>query len=157
MTTIKAFEPATASEIDTVELMTLLPHRHPFLMIDRLVDIVPGESATGIKAVTIGEPYFVGHFPGRPIMPGVLIVEAMAQTAGALVVKSIGGPPRNKLVYFMSVESAKFRRPVFPGALLRVPVLKDRSRGNVWKFSGKALVDGELMAEAIFTAMIVDA
>jgi len=157
MTTIKAVEPAMAAEIDTVELMTLLPHRHPFLMIDRLVDIVPGESATGIKAVTIGEPYFVGHFPGRPIMPGVLIVEAMAQTAGALVVKSLGGPPRNKLVYFMSVESAKFRRPVFPGALLRVPVQKDRSRGNVWKFGGKALVDGELMAEATFTAMIVDA
>lgn len=157
MTTIKALEPATAAEIDTVELMTLLPHRHPFLLIDRLVDIVPGESATGIKAVTIGEPYFVGHFPGRPIMPGVLIVEAMAQTAGALVVKSMGGPPRNKLVYFMSVESAKFRRPVFPGALLRVPVLKDRARGNVWKFGGKALVDGELMAEATFTAMIVDA
>jgi 3-hydroxyacyl-[acyl-carrier-protein] dehydratase len=157
MTIIKALEPATVAEVDTVELMALLPHRHPFLLIDRLVDVVLGESATGIKAVTIGEPYFVGHFPNRPIMPGVLIVEAMAQTAGALVVKSMGGPPRNKLVYFMSVESAKFRRPVFPGALLRVPVFKERNRGNVWKFAGKALVDGELMAEAIFTAMIVDA
>jgi 3-hydroxyacyl-[acyl-carrier-protein] dehydratase len=157
MTTIKALELAVVAEIDTVELMTLLPHRHPFLLIDRLVDVVLGESATGIKAVTIGEPYFVGHFPNRPIMPGVLIVEAMAQTAGALVVKSMGGPPGNKLVYFMSVESAKFRRPVFPGALLRVPVVKERNRGNVWKFAGKALVDGKLMAEAIFTAMIVDA
>jgi len=157
MKTILSLKPTTATEIDTVELMTLLPHRHPFLMVDRLVDVVLGESATGIKAVTIGEHYFVGHFPGRPIMPGVLIVEAMAQTAGALVVKTLGGPPRNKLVYFMSVESAKFRRPVFPGALLRVPVVKDRNRGNVWKFDGKALVDGELMAEATFTAMIVDA
>ncbi|MCC6469304.1 MAG: 3-hydroxyacyl-ACP dehydratase FabZ [Alphaproteobacteria bacterium] len=156
MTTINALKPAVA-DIDTVELMTLLPHRHPFLLIDRLVDVVPGESATGIKAVTIGEHYFVGHFPNRPIMPGVLIVEAMAQTAGALVVKSMGGPPRNKLVYFMSVENAKFRRPVFPGALLRVPVVKERQRGNVWKFAGKALVDDELMAEATFTAMIVDA
>lgn len=154
--TAKTLESPMA-EVDTNELMTLLPHRHPFLMIDRLVDIVPGISCTGIKAVTIGEHYFVGHFPGRPIMPGVLIIEAMAQTAGALVVKSMGGPPGNKLVYFMSVENAKFRRPVFPGSLLRVPVLKDRNRGNVWRFSGKALVDDELMAEAVFTAMVVDA
>lgn len=146
-----------ASEIDTVELMRLLPHRYPFLMIDRLVDIVPNVSATGIKAVTIGEPYFVGHFPGRPVMPGVLLIEAMAQTAGALVVTSMGGPPGDKLVYFMSVESAKFRRPVLPGSLLRVPVLRDRNRGAVWKFAGKAFVEDQLMAEAVFTAMIVDA
>jgi len=154
--TIKAVE-TVSSEIDTIELMTLLPHRHPFLLIDRLVDVVPGESATGIKGVTINEHFFLGHFPGRPIMPGVLIVEAMAQTAGALVVKSMGGPPRDKLVYFMSVENCKFRRPVLPGSLLRIPVVKDRQRGNVWKFNGKALVDDQLMAEATFTAMIVDA
>jgi len=154
--TIKAVE-TVSSEIDTIELMTLLPHRHPFLLINRLVDVVPGESATGIKGVTINEHFFLGHFPGRPIMPGVLIVEAMAQTAGALVVKSMGGPPRDKLVYFMSVENCKFRRPVLPGSLLRIPVVKDRQRGNVWKFNGKALVDDQLMAEATFTAMIVDA
>lgn len=154
--TIQAVE-NPAIEIDAVELMTLLPHRHPFLLIDRLVDVVLGESATGIKGVTVNEHFFVGHFPGRPIMPGVLIVEAMAQTAGALVVKTMGGPPRDKLVYFMSVENCKFRRPVLPGSLLRVPVVKERHRGTVWKFNGKALVDDQLMAEATFTAMIVDA
>jgi len=153
--TIKAVE-TLSTEIDSVELMTLLPHRHPFLLIDRLTDVVLGESATGIKGVTMNEHFFVGHFPGRPIMPGVLIVEAMAQTAGALVVKSMGGPPSGKLVYFMSVDNCKFRRPVLPGALLRIPVVKERNRGAVWKFAGKALVDGELMAEASFTAMIVD-
>lgn len=149
--------PTAATSVDTQELLTLLPHRHPFLLIDRLEDIVLGQSCTGIKAVTVGEHYFVGHFPGRPIMPGVLIIEAMAQTAGALVVKSMGGKPGNKMVYFMSVENAKFRRPVLPGSLLRLPVVKDRNRGEVWRFSGKALVDGQVMAEAIFTAMVVDA
>ena len=153
--TIKAVENPRL-EIDAVELMTLLPHRHPFLLIDRLTDVVLGESATGIKGVTMNEHFFVGHFPGRPIMPGVLIVEAMAQTAGALVVKSIGGPPSGKLVYFMSVDNCKFRRPVLPGSLLRIPVVKERNRGAVWKFAGRALVDGQLMAEASFTAMIVD-
>ncbi len=153
--TIKAVENPRI-EIDSVELMTLLPHRHPFLLIDRLTDVVLGESATGIKGVTMNEHFFLGHFPGRPIMPGVLIVEAMAQTAGALVVKSMGGPPSGKLVYFMSVDHCKFRRPVLPGSLLRIPVVKERNRGAVWKFAGKALVDGHLMAEASFTAMIVD-
>jgi 3-hydroxyacyl-[acyl-carrier-protein] dehydratase len=148
---------AAATTVDSEELLTLLPHRHPFLLIDRLEDIVLGQSCTGIKAVTVGEHYFVGHFPGRPIMPGVLIIEAMAQTAGALVVKSMGGRPGNKMVYFMSVENAKFRRPVLPGSLLRLPVKKDRNRGEVWRFSGKALVDGQVMAEAVFTAMVVDA
>ena len=154
--TIKAVT-STVPDVDINELMTLLPQKPPFLMLDRLVDIIPGVSATGIKAVTIGEPYFMGHFPGRPIMPGVLIIEAMAQTAGALVVKSMGGRPRDKLVFFVSIESAKFRRPVLPGSLLRIPVLKDRSRGEVWRFAGKAVVDDQLMAEAIVTAMIVDA
>ncbi len=149
--------PAAATTVDAQELLTLLPHRHPFLLIDRLEDIVLGQSCTGIKAVTVGEHYFVGHFPGRPIMPGVLIIEAMAQTAGALVVKSMGGRPGNKMVYFMSVENAKFRRPVLPGSLLRLPVVKERNRGEVWRFSGKALVDGQVMAEAIFTAMVADA
>jgi 3-hydroxyacyl-[acyl-carrier-protein] dehydratase len=153
--TIKAVENPRI-EIDAVELMTLLPHRHPFLLIDRLTDVVLGESATGIKGVTMNEHFFVGHFPDRPIMPGVLIVEAMAQTAGALVVKSMGGPPSGKLVYFMSVDNCKFRRPVLPGSLLRIPVVKERNRGAVWKFAGKALVDGQLIAEASFTAMIVD-
>ena len=154
--TIKAVT-NTVPDVDINELMTLLPQRPPFLMLDRLVDIVPGVSATGIKAVTMGEPYFLGHFPGRPIMPGVLIIEAMAQAAGALVVKSMGGRPHGKLVYFVSIENAKFRRPVLPGSLLRIPVLKERSRGEVWRFAGKAIVDDQLMAEAIVTAMIVDA
>ncbi|MGQ0674932.1 MAG: 3-hydroxyacyl-ACP dehydratase FabZ [Rhodospirillales bacterium] len=154
--TIKAVTD-TVPDVDINELMTLLPQKPPFLLIDRLEDIVPGVSCTGIKAVSIGEPYFVGHFPGRPIMPGVLIIEAMAQTAGALVVKSMGARPHNKLVFFISIENAKFRRPVLPGSLLRIQVLKERSRGDVWRFAGKALVDGQLMAEAIVTAMIVDA
>ena len=141
---------------DIQRILRLLPHRYPFLMIDRVEEIIPDQSIAAVKAVTFNEGFFQGHFPGRPIMPGVLIVEAMAQTAGALVVKSIGGPPSGKLVYFMSVDNCKFRRPVLPGSLLRIPVVKERNRGAVWKFAGRALVDGQLMAEASFTAMIVD-
>jgi len=143
------------SDLDILQIMELLPHRYPFLLIDKLVDLVPGESAVGIKNVTFNEPFFQGHFPGRPIMPGVLIIEAMAQTAACVVVQ--GMPKSDKrLVYFMSVENARFRKPVMPGDQLRIHVKKERNRGTVWRFAGEARVDGQLMAEATYTAMIVD-
>lgn len=143
-------------ELDINEVMRLIPHRYPFLMIDRLVDIVPGESAVGVKCVSVAEPYFQGHFPGRPIMPGVLLIEAMAQTAGVLVLHSLGEEARDKLVYFMSIESARFRKPVVPGDTVMIHVTKKQNRGPVWKFEGMARVDDTLVAEAIFSAIIVD-
>jgi 3-hydroxyacyl-[acyl-carrier-protein] dehydratase len=146
----------TATDMDTMRLMEVLPHRYPFLMIDRLVDIIANVSATGIKNVTVNEPYFQGHFPGQPVMPGVLIIEAMAQTSAALVVHSMGPHAEGKLVYFMSIESARFRKPVVPGDRLNVHVTKERSRGNVWKFSAEAKVDGIVVAEATYAAMILD-
>jgi 3-hydroxyacyl-[acyl-carrier-protein] dehydratase len=145
-----------AGELDILRIMELIPHRYPFLMIDRIVDIEKGAAATGLKNVSIGDFYFQGHFPQRPVMPGVLIIEAMAQTAAALVVYSIGPESQGKLVYFMSIDSARFRRPVMPGDQLAVRVVKKQSRGNVWKFEGEALVDGKLVAEATFAAMIME-
>jgi 3-hydroxyacyl-[acyl-carrier-protein] dehydratase len=145
-----------AAEIDIQRIMQMIPHRYPFLMIDRVVAVVPGESATGIKNVSVNEHYFQGHFPQRPVMPGVLIIEAMAQTAAVLVVHTLGSGAEGKLVYFMSVDSARFRRPVVPGDRLHVEVVRQRNRGNVWKFEGQAKVDGKLMAEATFAAMIMD-
>jgi len=136
--------------------MALLPHRFPMLLVDRVVDFVPGERARGIKAVTINEPFFQGHFPSRPIMPGVLIVEALAQTAGVLAIKSLGEAGANKLVYFMAIENAKFRQPVEPGVLLNLDVEFVQRRATVCKFNGKASIDGKLAAEASFTAMIAD-
>ena len=143
-------------EIDIEGIMALIPHRYPFLLIDRLADITPGESATGIKNVTINEPFFQGHFPGKPVMPGVLIVEAMAQTAGALVMHSMGKESEGRLVYFMSIDDARFRRPVFPGDVLKIHVTKKHGRGNVWKFSGEAKVNNVLMAQATYSAMIME-
>lgn len=136
--------------------MKMIPHRYPFLMIDRVEDINLDVRAVGIKNVTINEPYFQGHFPGHPVMPGVLIVEAMAQTAAVLVVATMGEEAEGKLVYFMSVDQARFRKPIGPGDRVEIHVEKQRNRGNVWKFTGKAIVDGALMAEAVFAAMIVD-
>lgn len=147
---------STVDMIDVHRIMEMIPHRYPFLMIDRVVDIVPGAKATGVKNVTINEPYFAGHFPERPVMPGVLIIEAMAQTAAVFVVHTLGAEAEGKLVYFMSVDRARFRKPVEPGDQLRVEVTKQRSRGNVWKFSGKATVDGKLVAEATYAAMIMN-
>ena len=141
-------------EIDDV--LRMIPHRYPFLMIDKVINIVSGVSATGIKAVTVAEPHFQGHFPSRPIMPGVLIIEAMAQTSAVLVIQSLGGQSDGKLVYFMSIDNARFRRPVVPGDTLKVHVRKKRSRGAVWKFSSEAEVDGQTVAEATYSAMIVD-
>jgi 3-hydroxyacyl-[acyl-carrier-protein] dehydratase len=149
-------KPEQMSELDVNEIMKMIPHRYPFLMIDKVVDIVANESAVGIKAVTVAEPHFQGHFPQRPIMPGVLIVEAMAQTAAVLVVKSLGEEAMNKLVYFMTIDSARFRKPVVPGDMLRIQVTRKQNRGAVWKFEGKAMVDGAVAADATFAAMLVD-
>jgi 3-hydroxyacyl-[acyl-carrier-protein] dehydratase len=145
-----------ASQIDIQRIMEMIPHRHPFLMIDKVVDVVANERATGVKNVSINENYFQGHFPARPVMPGVLIIEAMAQTAAVLVVHTLGPGSEGKLVYFMSVDNARFRRPVVPGDRLDVHVVKQRNRGNVWKFEGRAKVGANLMAEAVFAAMILD-
>lgn len=142
--------------IDITRIMEMIPHRYPFLMVDKVIDVVPHESATGVKNVTASEPHFQGHFPEKPIMPGVLIIESMAQTAAVVVVESLGQHAEGKLVYFMSVDSARFRRPVVPGDTLMVHVKKERSRGNVWRFNGEAKVNGQLMAEATFSAMIMD-
>ncbi|MDG6094371.1 3-hydroxyacyl-ACP dehydratase FabZ [Acetobacter sp. AN02] len=135
--------------------MEAIPHRYPFLLIDRMEDVVLGESAVGIKNVTMNEPFFQGHFPSRPVMPGVLQIEAMAQTAAVLVVRTLGKDFEGKLVYFMTIENAKFRRPVGPGDQLRIIVTKERRRANVWKFHGVAQVDGVSVAEASFSAMIM--
>tara|TARA_Y100000588_G_scaffold155076_1_gene169099 strand:+ start:98 stop:544 length:447 start_codon:yes stop_codon:yes gene_type:complete len=143
-------------QIDVNRIMEMIPHRHPFLMIDRVVDLVPNIRATGVKNVTINENYFQGHFPNHPVMPGVLIIEAMAQTAAVLVVHTLGADSEGKLVYFMSVDGARFRKPVEPGDQLSVEVKKQRSRGNVWKFAGRAIVDDTLVAEATYAAMILD-
>jgi 3-hydroxyacyl-[acyl-carrier-protein] dehydratase len=141
------------AQIDIQRIMEMIPHRHPFLMIDKVVDVVANRRATGIKNVSINENYFQGHFPARPVMPGVLIIEAMAQTAAVLVVHTLGRESEGKLVYFMSVDNARFRRPVFPGDRLCVHVVKQRNRGNVWKFEGRAKVEDNLTAEAVFAAM----
>lgn len=148
--------PAAAVQLDIQRIMEMIPHRHPFLMIDKVVDAVANVRATGVKNLSINESFFQGHFPARPVMPGVLIIEAMAQTAAVLVVHTLGPAAEGKLVYFMSVDNARFRRPVFPGDVLHVRVMKQRNRGNVWKFDGRAEVGGQLMAEAVFAAMIMD-
>jgi 3-hydroxyacyl-[acyl-carrier-protein] dehydratase len=142
--------------IEIERIMQMIPHRYPFLMIDRVVSVVPDATAVGIKNVSINEPYFQGHFPQRPVMPGVLIIEAMAQTSAVLVVHTLGIAAEGKLVYFMTVDNARFRRPVVPGDQLRIHVSKERSRANVWKFSGEAKVNGTLVAEATYAAMIMD-
>jgi 3-hydroxyacyl-[acyl-carrier-protein] dehydratase len=146
----------TGKTIDITRVMQMIPHRYPFLMVDRVINVIANESATGVKNVTASEPHFQGHFPQKPIMPGVLIIEAMAQTAAVLVVESLGPRAEGKLVYFMSVDNARFRKPVEPGDQLLVHVQKERSRGNVWRFRGEAKVDGQLMAEATYAAMIMD-
>lgn len=142
--------------VDIAGIMQAIPHRYPFLLIDRVIDLIKNESAIGIKNVSINEAFFQGHFPHHPVMPGVLIIESMAQTAAVLVVETLGPESRGKVVYFMSVEGAKFRRPVVPGDQVHVHVVKQRNRGNVWKFDAVARVDGTSVAEATFAAMIMD-
>ena len=152
-------QPVARGVVDTIDIlriMRMIPHRYPFLMIDRVVDLVPDRSAIGIKNVSINESYFQGHFPRQPVMPGVLVIECMAQTAAVLVVETLKGAAAGKLVYFMSIEDCRFRKPVVPGDRLHIHVTKTRRRGSVWKFSGQARVDGVLMAEARFTAMIME-
>ena len=142
--------------LDIRRVMAALPHRYPLLRIDRVERLMPNESIVCIKAVTINEPFFQGHFPTRPIMPGVLLVEAMAQASGVLAVESLGLSGSGKLVYFMAIDGAKFRKPVEPGVLLRIEVDLVQNRGKVCKFAGRVLVDGALAAETSFTAMISD-
>ena len=152
-------QPAESNAIGPLDIrrvMAALPHRYPMLLIDRVERLVPNESIVCIKAVTINEPFFQGHFPTRPIMPGVLLVEAMAQASGVLAVESLGLSGSGKLVYFMAIDGAKFRKPVEPGVLLRIEVDLVQNRGKVCKFAGRVLVDGVLAAETSFTAMISD-
>jgi 3-hydroxyacyl-[acyl-carrier-protein] dehydratase len=151
-------QPANAAigSLDIKRVMAALPHRFPMLLIDRVESLDPDKGISAIKAVTINEPFFQGHFPGRPIMPGVLIVEALAQAAGVLAVEALGLTGTGKLVYFMAIEGAKFRAPVEPGVLLRLDVEFVQKRASVCKFAGRASVDGKLVAEAGFTAMITD-
>ena len=147
---------AAAMPLDVRRVMAALPHRFPMLLVDRVEELVVDQRITAIKAVTINEHFFAGHFPDRPIMPGVLIVEALAQAAGVLAVESLGLAGSGKLVYFMAIDGAKFRTPVEPGVLLRLEVEFVQKRSTVCKFAGKALVDGKVAAEANFTAMIAD-
>lgn len=147
----------TANVIEIDEIMRLIPHRFPMLLVDRIIDFVPDQGAIGIKNVSMNEWYFQGHFPSNPVMPGVLIVEAMAQTAGVVVMKTQNFVSTGHLVYFMSIEEAKFRKPVVPGDVLQLRVKKERQRGPVWRFKGEAWVGDQLTDEAVFTAMIADA
>jgi 3-hydroxyacyl-[acyl-carrier-protein] dehydratase len=146
----------TVPVVDILRIMQAIPHRYPFLLIDRVVDLIRNVSAIGVKNVSINEAFFAGHFPNHPVMPGVMIIESMAQTAAVLVVETLGPEAAGKVVYFMSIDGAKFRRPVVPGDQMRVHVAKQRTRGNVWKFHGVARVDGVSVAEATFAAMIMD-
>ncbi len=145
---------SAVAEADLALIQRIIPHRYPFLFIDRVRAIVPGISAVGVKNVTFNEPHFQGHFPGLPIMPGVTIIESMAQTAGVLVGVTLGLVGRGALVYFMSIERGKFRRKVTPGDVLELHVKVLRGGARVWKFAGRGMVSGELAAEAEFTAMI---
>ena len=149
-------EGAVVATADIARIKELIPHRYPMLLVDRVVDMVAGVSAVGIKNVTFNEPFFEGHFPSRPVMPGVLIVEAMAQTAAVLAAHSAGAEAAGKLVYFMSIERARFRKPVTPGDTLHIHVKKVQGRRNVWKFSAVAKVGDAIVTEASFAAMIVD-
>jgi len=142
--------------MDIGQVMAALPHRYPMLLVDRVEEIILDRSITAVKAVTINEGFFQGHFPGRPIMPGVLIVEALAQAAGVLAVESLGLAGSGKLVYFMAIDGAKFRKPVEPGVLLKLEVEFVQKRATVCKFTGRATIDGQVAAEANFTAMIAD-
>ena len=147
-------QPSQLASADIRALMDLLPHRYPFLLVDKIIEIDADNSAIGIKNVTANEPHFMGHFPGEPIMPGVLLIEGMAQTAGAICARSQGGGA--KLVYFMTIDNARFRKPVVPGDRVEYHVKKQKQRGNIWKFHCDAKVDGHLVAEADIGAMLHD-
>jgi 3-hydroxyacyl-[acyl-carrier-protein] dehydratase len=142
--------------LDINEIMKILPHRYPFLMVDRVIEMEPGKRIVGIKNVTINEPFFQGHFPGHPVMPGVLIVEAMAQVAGILAYLSSDDEIRKKVCYFMSIDNARFRKPVMPGDLLRLEMESTMNRRGIWGFSGKAYVEDRLVADAELKATFAD-
>jgi 3-hydroxyacyl-[acyl-carrier-protein] dehydratase len=143
----------TLGTADILEIMKLLPHRYPFLLVDKIINIDNDDSAVGIKNVTANEPQFTGHFPGNPIMPGVLLIEAMAQTAGAICARKLGS--ENSLVYFMTIDNARFRKPVVPGDRVEFHVVKQKQRGNIWKYHCDAMVDGQKVAEADVGAMMI--
>ena len=142
--------------IEIKEIMEILPHSYPFLLVDRIIEMEPGKRIVGIKNVTYNEPFLTGHFPDHPIMPGVLIVEAMAQTAGVLAFKSVPGQEQKKRVYFLGIDNVRFRKPVIPGDQLRLELEITKHRQSIWGFKGKAFVDGKLVAEAELLAMLVD-
>ncbi|MGD1887137.1 MAG: 3-hydroxyacyl-ACP dehydratase FabZ [Cohaesibacteraceae bacterium] len=142
--------------VDIQAILAFLPHRYPFLLVDKIVDIKNDDFGIGIKNVTVNEPQFMGHFPGRPIMPGVLIIEGMAQTAGTLCIAARGDQSETPLVYFMTIDNTKFRKPVVPGDVLEYHMTKQRQRGNMWWFSGVAMVNGVKVAESELSAMLID-
>ena len=146
----------TIEAVDILQILRMIPHRYPMLLVDRVIGLKPGVAATGVKNVSFNEPYFQGHFPSYPVMPGVMIVEAMAQTAGVVVISMLGAEAEGRLVYFMSIENGRFRRPVTPGDQMHIHVQKERGRANVWKFQCVAKVEGAVAAEATVTAMILD-
>lgn len=146
----------TIEAVDILQILRMIPHRYPMLLVDRVIGLKPGVAATGVKNVSFNEPYFQGHFPSYPVMPGVMIVEAMAQTAGVVVISMLGAEAEGRLVYFMSIENCRFRRPVTPGDQMHIHVQKERGRANVWKFQCVAKVEGAVAAEATVTAMILD-
>ncbi|MCB1833512.1 MAG: 3-hydroxyacyl-ACP dehydratase FabZ [Geminicoccaceae bacterium] len=153
-----AFEPGTPlDDVEAQDITRMIPHRYPFLLVDRVTGIMAFERAVGIKGVTLNEPFFQGHFPGDPIMPGVLIIEAMAQTAAVLTVASRARAGEGDSVYFMAIDDARFRQPVRPGVLLELEVVKERQKLGIWRFSGKACIGGTLVAETKFTAKVLDA
>jgi len=154
MTAMPSTAPAVIDVLDINRIMKMIPHRYPFLLVDRVINLRLNEGCVGIKNVSINEPFFQGHFPSDPVMPGVLIVEAMAQTAAVLVVATLGAASEGKLVYFLSMDDVRFRKPVTPGDRVEIHVNKLQSRQSVWKFEGKAMVDGKVAAEATFAAMI---
>ena len=143
-------------KIDITTIMEMIPHRYPILLVDRILELDKGERAVGLKNVTMNEPHFMGHFPGFPVMPGVLIIEAMAQTAAIVVVDALGEDAKGKVVYFMTIDNARFRKPVVPGDSVHIHVEKIQARGPVWKFKGQAIVGDKVCAEATFSAMITD-
>ena len=151
---MSANEPGKFESFDILKLLASLPHRYPLLLVDRIVEVNGDESCIGVKNVTFNEPHFQGHFPGRPVMPGVLIIEGMAQTAGALCVAAHGGGEAPDLVYFMTIDKAKFRKPVTPGDRLEYHMRKTNRRRNMWWYEGRAFVDGQLVCEAEISAML---
>ncbi len=152
----KVKTPVKEGQIDVTRIMEMIPHRYPLLLVDRILEFEVGKRAVGLKNVTFNEPHFQGHFPNFPIMPGVLIIEAMAQTSAILVVETLGEQAKGKLVYFMSIDEARFRKPVVPGDSMEIHVEAIRARGSIWKFKGEAKVDGVVCADAVYSAMIMD-